>query len=876
MTDPTQKPGAEEQPGDIPQVLPILPVEQFVLYPSIIAPIVVGDEKSKRLVDEALAGNRMVGVVTRRPEADGMRSFDQLFEAGSVGTILKMLKMPDGVVRLLVHGTRRIRITGHVSEEPFLLAHVEEMREAGASDAETLAMLKNVNQMLTRAAELSHLPEDLVTAVANLTDAGRVADLVTSNLNLKVAEQVEILMATDVKERVRRLLVILTREMEVLELGNKIQTRVKTEMDKNQREYYLREQMKAIRRELGDDDSGTRQVEELRERLAAKKLPDSVREVANREVDRLAAMQPSSAEYTVSRTYVDWILDLPWMDSSKDSINIRRAQKILDEDHFDLEKVKERILEYLSVLKLKNDMRGPILCLAGPPGVGKTSLGRSIARALNRQFHRLSLGGMRDEAEIRGHRRTYIGAMPGRILKGLKHVATNNPVMMLDEIDKLASDYRGDPAAALLEVLDPEQNNTFTDNYLDMPFDLSRVLFITTANMLETIPGPLRDRMEVITLSGYTMQEKLEIARKYLVPRQMTENGLERRHIVFTQPALERIIDGHTREAGLRNLERAIGAVCRKIAHRVAAGTAKGGATRITAAMVRTLLGPDKFVSDTAQRMGIPGVAIALAWTPVGGEILFIECSRTRGGGRFIMTGQVGDVMRESAHAAMTYLRGVAARLRIPDDAFTKSDIHIHIPAGAIPKDGPSAGITLCVALASLLSCRPVKDYLALTGEISLKGNVLPVGGVKEKVLGAARAGIQEIILPKRNEPDLEQLPVEIRRRMKFHLVDHVDQVILLSLQPAKKPAAKKPAAKKPAVKKTTASKTAKKPSPPKGSASTPAKKKPATTAGKRKATAAVRKSGQTAGKARVAPKRAESAKPARGSGAGKGGKRRG
>ena len=839
MSDISDKIIHDSSENPLPEILPILPIEAFVLFPSIIAPIIVAEEKSKKLVDETLGGDRMVGIVTRSPDSQSSDTFAQLHDVGVAAKILKMLKMPDGTVRLLVHGLKRIRITPK-SEKPYLKARVKVLEDVVEDDPESAALHKTILNLIARAAELSHLPEDLVTAANNIEESGRLADLITSNMSLKVPEQFMILDEMNVNDRLRHLLVFLTREIEVMELGNQIQSRVKTEIDKNQREYYLREQLKAIRTELGDDDgSATQQLDDLRKRLTEKQLPENVREVAISEIKRLSGMQPSSAEYTVSRTYVDWLLDLPWTESTKDSLDIQAAEKILNEDHYDLEKVKERILEYLSVLKLKDDMKGPILCLAGPPGVGKTSLGKSIARAVNREFYRLSLGGMRDEAEVRGHRRTYIGAMPGRIIKGLKHVGTNNPVMMLDEIDKLSSDYRGDPAAALLEVLDPEQNNTFTDNYLDLPFDLSRVLFITTANMLDTIPGPLRDRMEVITLSGYTAQEKLMIAKKYLVPRQMKANGIERRHIVFTDTAIEKIIDGYTREAGLRNLERAIGAVCRKIAYKVAAGKASKGATRITPKMVGTLLGQVTFHSDVAQRMGMTGVAIGPAWTPVGGEILFIECSRTRGGGRFILTGQLGDVMRESAHAAMTYLRGVSNRLHIPDEAFTKSDIHIHIPAGAIPKDGPSAGITLYVALASLLTGRPVKDYLALTGEISLKGNVLPVGGLKEKILGAARAGIQEIILPKRNEADLEQLPPEIQKKIKFHLVDHIDQVLLLSLQPSKnrkksptKPTVKAAAKKKVAEKdsKTPAKKTKVAPvkkAPPVKKA-LPAKKKPA------------------------------------------------
>jgi ATP-dependent Lon protease len=775
--------------------VPILPLEHFVLFPSMIAPIIVGDEKSKRLIDDALSGQRQVGVLTKRPDAENLTSFENLYRTGTAATILKMLKMPDGTIRLLLHGTSRIHVIEELASDPFLKARVKEAKDVPADDKETLAVVRTIHVLLSRAIELSSLPEDLGVAATNLTDPGRLADLIASNLSLKVPEQMEILELANVKERIQRVHYILNREVEVLELGSKIQTQVKTELDKTQREYLLREQMKAIRKELGEDEGGSHEIEELAERIGKKALPDQIREVTQKELNRLRIMQPASAEYTVARTYVEWILDLPWLESTKDTINIARARKILDEDHYDLAKVKERILEYLSVRKLKKDMKGPILCFAGPPGVGKTSLGRSIARAMDRTFHRISLGGMRDEAEIRGHRRTYIGAMPGRVIKGLKQVGANNPVLMLDEVDKIGSDYRGDPAAALLEVLDPEQNNTFVDNYLDIPFDLSNVMFITTANHMDPVPGPLKDRMEVIELPGYTLREKVMIAKLFIIPKQMGENGITSKHVAFTDAAIRRIIEEYTREAGLRNLEREISNVCRKIARKVVEG--KAGSVRVTGRMLKSLLGPQKHFSDAAQRMGMPGVSIGLAWTPVGGEILFIEASLTPGNGRFTLTGQLGDVMKESAQAALTFLRGISRKLRIPNDAFGRCDIHVHVPAGAIPKDGPSAGITICTAMASLLTERPVKNYLAMTGEITLKGNVLPVGGIKEKALAAARAGIREIILPERNIADLEQLPEEVRRKIRFHPVKTMAEVLKIALENDEKGERTKPDRKK-------------------------------------------------------------------------------
>jgi ATP-dependent Lon protease len=764
----------------LPPVLPVLPLEHFVLFPFMIAPIIVGDEKSKRLVDEALGGDRLVAVLTKKPDADGLDTFDSLYDVGTAASILKMLKMPDGTIRLLLHGVQRMRIMDTMGDEPYLRAQVEAIPEIQATDTEAQAFVKNIHGLLNRAIQLASMPEDLGVAASNLTDPGKLSDLVASNLSLKIPEQQEILEEADIKARLQQVLLILNREIEVLELGSRIQSQVKTEIDKNQKEYLLREQMKAIRKELGEDEGGAREIDELAERIQEKPLPDYARQTAQKELQRLRVMQPASAEYTVARTYLEWILDVPWLEGTQDVIDVPGAKKILDEDHYDLEKVKDRILEYLSVRKLKQDMKGPILCFVGPPGVGKTSLGRSIARAMGRKFYRISLGGMRDEAEIRGHRRTYIGAMPGRILKGLKQVGANNPVLMLDEVDKIGSDYRGDPAAALLEVLDPEQNNTFTDHYLDMPFDLSKVMFITTANMLDPVPGPLKDRMEVIHLAGYTLREKVMIAKKYIIPKQITENGLAGTKIGFQDAALQRIIEGYTREAGLRNLEREIGNICRKIARRVAEG---GKApSKVTPETVTELLGGPRFFNEMAQRTSAPGVAVGLAWTPVGGEILFIEASMTVGGGRFTLTGQLGDVMKESAQAALTYLHSRAEELGIPEDAFCRRDIHLHVPAGAIPKDGPSAGITLCTALASLMAGRRVRNMLAMTGEITLKGNVLPIGGVKEKALAAARAGIKDLVLPKRNEHDLEQIPEDVRAKMRFHLVENMDEVLSIAL----------------------------------------------------------------------------------------------
>lgn len=769
---------------DVPDELSVMPVEQFVLYPSMIAPIVVGDEKSKKLVDEALSGQRTIAVFTKRPDKESANEFKNLYTVGTAANILKMLKMPDGTMRLLLHGIQRITLKERLASSPFLRARVSVISENKLkATKETDALIKTIHELLGRVIDHSNMPEDLRVASMNVNEPGRLADLIASNMNLKVQEQQEILEVHNIGKRLNLVHRILSREVEMLELGNKIQSRVKNELDKNQREYFLREQMKAIRKELGEDE-GIQELDELSDKLESKKMPEYAKEIAKKELSRLKAMQPSSSEYTVSRTYVETILDLPWEESTQDSLDIVKAQEILDADHYSLHKAKDRILEYLSVLKLKKDMKGPILCFVGPPGVGKTSLGRSIATAMGRKFIRFSLGGMRDEAEIRGHRRTYIGAMPGRLIKSIKQAGANNPVILLDEIDKIGGDYRGDPASALLEVLDPEQNNTFTDHYLDMPFDLSRIMFITTANQLDTIPGPLLDRMEIIGVSGYTAKEKVEIAKRYTIPKQIEANGLTKKSISFTDAAIVRCIENYTSEAGLRNLEQKIGAICRKVARMVAEG--KKNSVKVTPEVVSELLGPQRFFKDAAERLGTPGVSIGLAWTPVGGEILFIEATLTMGTGRFVITGQLGDVMRESAQAAMTYIHTVADKLGISEELFSKRDIHLHVPAGAIPKDGPSAGTAIATALASMLTGRNVKDFIAMTGEITLRGNVLPVGGIKEKVLAAVRSGIKVVCLPEKNKIDAEQLPEEVQKKLKIYFVSHIDEVFNIVLNVGK------------------------------------------------------------------------------------------
>jgi len=759
-----------------PQELPLLNLPGTVLFPFMIAPFTITQESHKILISEVVAGDRLMGVFTNLAEADQK---EKIANTGCMAIILKMLKIPDGTLRILVHGLKRISLKEIIRKEPYPVANISEIKEISPTNITVEAMVKQAQAMLQKAIALSNLSEELGVAALNITEPGKLADLITSNLSLKIDDQLEILAMKNTQDRLEKVLTLLTRELEMLELGNLIRSKVKSEVDKNQREYFLRQQLKAIHKELGESPEGRSDVTELQKRLEAKSLPEEAKKTCNKEIKRLQNMSHSSPEYMVTRTYIEWILDLPWTESTKDNLDIKKAEHILKEDHYDLDKIKERILEYLSVVKLKQCIKGPILCFVGPPGVGKTSLGHSIARALGRKFYHFSLGGMHDVAEIRGHRRTYIGALPGRIISGLKICQSNNPIMMLDEVDKLGSDFRGDPSSALLEVLDPEQNNSFRDHYLDIPFDLSRVMFITTANILDTIPPALRDRMEILRIAGYTLREKVKIARRYLIPKEYKQNGVNSQNVVFTKKALETIVEKYTREAGLRNLQREIGNICRKVARKVAEGETKK--TRITPRNIPLFLGAPRFKPLTVERPPEPGVAVGMAWTQTGGEILFVESSATSGKGNLILTGQLGDVMKESAQAALSFLHSMKGKHKPDEKLFSKQDIHIHLPAGAIPKDGPSAGITVCTSLASLLSGKAIKKELAMTGEITLKGNILPVGGIKEKILAAHRAGIKEVILPEDNEKDLDEIPAEIKKEIRFHFVKKMQQVLDLA-----------------------------------------------------------------------------------------------
>ncbi len=759
------------RPDEIKDV-PVIPGDA-VVFPHMIVPFVLTEPGLLKAVEEALSRDRLVAVVAVK---DPRSERKEIYGFGTLCLILRASRVELDRVRIVVQGLTRVRLLSFLQEEPFLLARVQQLAESFSPDREAEALAANIRQMFTRIVELSpYLPGELRGLVENLEDPGMLADLSVAHLNVPQAEKQALLETLDVKERLHRAVRLLAEQLEVLELGQRIQAEVRDRMEKAQKEYYLREQLKVIRKELGEAEGVEAEVEELRERLAKKALPEMVRREAEKEIEKLARTHPASAEYTVVRNYLDWILELPWLESTEEHLDLREAERILDQDHYDLEKVKKRILEYLAVRKLNPEMKGPILCFLGPPGVGKTSLGRSIARALGRRFWRISLGGVRDEAEIRGHRRTYVGAMPGRIIQALRRVGVNNPVLMLDEIDKVGTDFRGDPAAALLEVLDPEQNREFSDHYLELPFDLSRVIFIATANVLDTIPAPLRDRLEIIEIPGYTEEEKLYIARKYLVPRQLKEHGLKASQLRFTDSALRRIIVHYTREAGVRQLEREIGAVCRAVARRVAEGEIRG--ERVSIKNLEAYLGPPKYLPEVTERVRVPGVAIGLAWTPTGGEVLFVEAARMKGTRKLILTGQLGDVMRESAEAAFTYVRSQAEELGIDEELLEKSDFHIHVPSGAIPKDGPSAGVTILTALVSLLTGRTVRPEVAMTGEITLRGLVLPVGGIKEKVLAAKRYGLKEVILPRRNEKDLRDIPEEARRALKFHLVSRVEEI---------------------------------------------------------------------------------------------------
>ena len=760
-----------------PNVLPVLPLKETVVFPDSMTPLAIGQERSIKLIDDVVAGERQLALLTIRNEDVEVPGFDDLYSIGTAAVVHKMIRVPDGTLRILVQGTHRVALGEAAQDDPYLVAAFTDLPDIIPDTPSVEALTRNVQAQFARIIGMTpYLPEELELAVANVDDPSVLCHLIASQLRLKTEERQALLEQVDVELRLRSISGILERELEVSELGSRIQSQVASEIEKGQREYFLRAQLKAIQDELGEGDPQQAELAELRSRIDEHDLPEEARRAADRELARLARLPEAAAEHGVIRTYLDWIATLPWSKQTVDNFDLKHARRILDEDHFDLEKVKQRIVEHLAVGKLKDDLSGPILCFVGPPGVGKTSLGQSIARSLGRRFARISVGGVRDEAEIRGHRRTYIGAMPGTIIRALRDAESRNPVFLIDEIDKLGADVRGDPSSAMLEVLDPEQHSTFRDHYLDLPFDLSRVLFICTANTLDTIPGPLLDRMDVIHLSGYTEDEKLAIARRYLVPKQLEAHGLSRSQATIGEKALRLVIREYTREAGVRALERQIAALCRKAALQVAEGRTKG--QRVDEARVRAWLGPRRFSGEVRKRTAEPGVATGLAWTAAGGDVLFIEATAFEGKGRLTVTGQVGDVMSESALAAHSWIRANAGSLGIDPRWFAERDVHIHVPAGAVPKDGPSAGITMATALASLATGRPVSEHVAMTGEITLTGQVLPIGGVKEKVLAAQRAGVTCVILPRENEPDLDELPPEARAALDFVLADSIAEVL--------------------------------------------------------------------------------------------------
>jgi ATP-dependent Lon protease len=779
--DPEQEIRFEEP---LPQALPILPLREMVTFPETLTPLAVGQERSIKLVDDVLAGNRMLAMVASTDPEKEEPGPEDLHGVGVAGVVARMLKVPDGTIRILVQGTQRVRIGEFIQTEPYLVARVSELPDRIEPSQELQALTRNVQSTFSEIIEqIPYLPEELQMMVANMDDPSGLSHLIAGALRIPISEKQELLEEVDVAKRLRRLSEILARELEVVRLGTQIQTQVQSELDKGQREYLLREQLKAIQAELGEEDEQQAEINELRSRIEEAELPEHARKAADRELSRLERLPPAAAEYGVIRSYLEWLVELPWTKRTEDNLDIDHAREVLDEDHYDLEQVKDRILEYLAVRKLNPDSHGPILCFVGPPGVGKTSLGRSIARALGREFERISVGGVRDEAEIRGHRRTYIGAMPGTIVRALRDAGSRNPVFMIDEIDKMGADFRGDPASAMLEVLDPAQNNAFRDHYLDLTFDLSEVMFIATANILDTVPLALQDRMEVIQLAGYTTDEKLHIAKRYLVPRQVRENGLKPAQIEFAETALRTIIDEYTREAGVRNLEREIGTICRKVAREVAEGKAKGK-VRVSAKRARELLGKRRFFAEQRRRTKDPGVSTGLAWTPTGGEVLFIEATAMPGSGKLTITGQLGDVMRESAQAALSYVRRNLDKIApgLPEDWFATHDIHVHVPSGAVPKDGPSAGVAMATALASLVSGQAVSNDVAMTGEVTLTGQVLPVGGLKEKSLAAQRAGIKRIVVPERNEGDIAEIPEHERDGLEFVFAGDVGDVLEAAL----------------------------------------------------------------------------------------------
>ena len=772
--------------GQLPSQLPVLPLKGTVVFPGAMAPLSIGEERSIRLIDDVVdSASRLVVLVTSRNPDVPEPGPELLYDVGTVAVVQKMLKVPDGTLRILAQGTERVRVGPYTSTTPYLVARIEPMPELNQTSKEIVALARNIQGIFSRIIDLvPYLPDELELAVANIDDPSLLSYIVAASMRFSTDEKQELLAELDLEKRLRRITVLLNREAEVLELGAKIQSEIRSDMDKDQREYYLRQQLRAIQEELGETDETQAEVNDLRIRLAELEPPEVVRKAAERELDRLSRLPAASAEHSVIRTYIDWILELPWSTYTEDNLDLKRARIVLDDDHYDIEQVKDRVIEYLAVAQLKRDVSGPILCFVGPPGVGKTSLGQSIARALGRTFTRMSVGGVRDEAEIRGHRRTYIGAMPGTLVRAIRDAGSMNPVVMIDELDKMGSDFRGDPASAMLEVLDPAQHHAFRDHYLDLPLDLSRALFICTANVLDTIPPPLRDRMEIIRLAGYTDEEKLHIARRYLVPRQIEANGLTDKQIRISDQGLRTIISEYTREAGVRGLERQIGAVVRKVALRVAQGDAR----RVTVGRetVREFLGPERVHYEVKRRTREAGVATGLAVTGAGGEILFVEAQVMPGSGRLVVTGQLGDVMRESAQAAVSFVRAHEHELGLDlaDDFFQTHDLHLHIPAGAVPKDGPSAGVTLATALVSAISGRPVDPNVAMTGEITLTGQVLPIGGVKEKVLAAHRAGIRTVIIPKLNEANLlADVSDELRGKITIVLAERLGEVLDVALR---------------------------------------------------------------------------------------------
>ena len=768
----------EEQQLEFPAVLPVLPLKETVVFPQSMSPLAIGQERSVQLIDDVVAGDRLLALITARDASVELPGWADLYDVGTIGLVHKMIKVPDGTLRILVQGIERVRLEHQLDVDPYLLGEFSALPDVLEETPELEALTRNVQGLFARIIGLApYLPEELQLAAANVDDPSALCHLVASTLRtIRTEERQQILEQVNVEQRLRTVSAILSRELEVFELGSKIQSQVQSEMEKGQREYFLRQQLKAIQQELGENDPEQAEIAELRERLDARgELPEEVRKAADRELQRLEKLPSAAAEYGVIRTYLEWILTVPWSTYTDDDLDLEHARSVLDADHFDLEKVKDRIIEYLAVAKLRNEVSGQILCFVGPPGVGKTSLGHSIANALGRKFVRLSVGGVRDESEIRGHRRTYIGSMPGSIIRSLRDAESANPLVLIDEIDKMGNDWRGDPASAMLEVLDPEQNSTFRDHYLDLPFDLSKVLFICTANTLDTIPGPLLDRMDVIELSGYTEQEKLGIAKRYLLPKQLELHGLQRSQLTLSDKMLRSVIREYTREAGVRNLERRLADVCRKAATQVA----KGGAQKIRVddELLREWLGVRRFSGDVRKRTSNPGVATGLAYTTAGGDVLFIEATAYPGKGRLTITGQLGDVMQESAQAALSWVRSHTAEMGLADDWFASHDLHIHVPAGAVPKDGPSAGVTMATAIASLVRDEPVAADVGMTGEITLTGQVLPIGGLREKSLAAQRAGLKRVIFPRENEPDLDDLPPEARAAITFLPVDTIEEV---------------------------------------------------------------------------------------------------